>query len=368
MIPNAEQITELLRQIQPAALNTDIVSAGAVKNVTANEQTIVVDVQFGFPAGSVTAGFERRIEQLLQPVLAGRTLQLTVDWKVLAHATQGQTRPLEGVKNVVLVSSGKGGVGKSTTTVNLALALAAEGARVGLLDADIFGPSLPIMMGLAPGTQPGVEEQKYFVPPRAHGIQVMSIGFLVDSTTPVVWRGPKASGAIQQLALQSRWDDLDYLLVDMPPGTSDIQLTTSQKIPVAGSIVVTTPQEVAVADARKGIEMFDKVGIHVLGVVENMAVHVCSACGHKDAIFGSHGGEELAQQYDTNLLASLPLVSAIRAGADVGAPIVQAAPDSAEAALYQVAARRLAGALSLRPQAKPPAFARMVMQHDPAEG
>lgn len=367
MKPNAEKITEALQQIQPAALGTDIVSAGAVKNVAVDEQSVIVEILFGFPAASVAAGFERRIEQLLQSLLAGRKLRINIAWEVQAHATQGQTRPLPGVKNVVLVSSGKGGVGKSTTTVNLALALAAEGARVGLLDADIFGPSLPIMLGLAPGTKPGVQEQKYFVPPRAHGVQVMSIGFLVDDNTPVVWRGPKASGAIQQLALQSRWGDLDYLLVDMPPGTSDIQLTMSQKIPVAGSIVVTTPQEVAVADARKGIEMFEKVGIHVLGVVENMALHVCSACGHQDAIFGSHGGAALAEQYGTDLLASLPLVSSIRAGADAGTPIVQAAPDSAEAALYQVAARRLAGALSQRPAAKPPAFARMVMQHDPTQ-
>src|SRR5699024_9840916 len=367
MKPNAEQITDMLRQIQPAALGTDIVSAGAVKNVVADENSVAVEVVFGFPAASVVAGFERRIEQLVQPLLANRELSLSIGWEVRSHTTQGQTRPLPRVKNVVLVSSGKGGVGKSTTTVNLALALAAEGARVGLLDADIFGPSLPLMMGLAPGTEPGVEEQKYFVPPRAHGIQVMSIGFLVDSTTPVVWRGPKASGAIQQLALSSRWDDLDYLFVDMPPGTSDIQLTMSQKIPVAGSVVVTTPQEVALADARKGIEMFDKVGIHVLGVVENMSVHVCSSCGHHDAIFGHQGGADLAEQYDTNLLASLPLVSAIREGADTGAPIVLTAPDSAEAALYQVGARRLAGALSLRPKAKSAAFARMVMQHDPKQ-
>src|SRR5699024_6630553 len=263
MAPNTEQITELLRQIRPAALDMDIVSAGAVKEVQADENNVVIKVEFGFPAQSVAEGFKRRIEQLVQPALAGRALTVEVGWAIQAHATQGQTRPIDGVKNVVLGSSGKGGVGKSTSTVNLALALAAEGARVGLLDADIFGPSLPLMMGLAPGTEPGVEEQKYFVPPRAHGIQVMSIGFLVDSTTPVVWRGPKASGAIQQLALSSRWDDLDYLFVDMPPGTSDIQLTMSQKIPVAGSVVVTTPQEVALADARKGIEMFDKVGIHV---------------------------------------------------------------------------------------------------------
>lgn len=361
-----EQITDALRQIHPAALDTDIVSAGAVKHLQCDEQTVVLHVQFGFPATSVAAGFERRIEQLLIPYLGERKLQLTVDWEVKAHITQGQTRPLPTVRNVILVSSGKGGVGKSTTTVNLALALAAEGAKVGLLDADLFGPSLPLMMGLPEGTRPAYDEAKNFIPPKAHGVEVMSINFMVDEAkTPVVWRGPKASGAVLQLAQQTRWGDLDYLLVDMPPGTSDIQLTVAQRIPVAGSVVVTTPQEVALADARKGIEMFDKVGVHVLGVVENMAVHVCTACGNHDAVFGHQGGQQLAQEYETELLASLPLVATIREHADAGTPLVLAAPDSAEAALYQVGARRLAGALSLRETAKPPAFARMVMKHNP---
>lgn len=366
MKPDVEKITEALRQIHPAALGIDIVSAGAVKHLASDENKVELHVQFGFPATSVIAGFERRIRQLLVPYLAGRALTLTVDWEVKAHITQGQTRPLPTVRNVVLVASGKGGVGKSTTTVNLALALAAEGAKVGLLDADLFGPSLPLMMGLPEGTRPDYDEAKNFLPPASHGVEVMSINFMVDEAkTPVVWRGPKASGAVLQLAQQTRWGDLDYLLVDMPPGTSDIQLTVAQRIPVAGSVVVTTPQEVALADARKGIEMFNKVGVHVLGVVENMAVHVCSACGHHDAVFGDQGGQHLAQEYGTELLASLPLVSAIREYADAGTPIVLAAPDSAEAMLYQVAARRLAGALSLREAAKPPAFARMVMQHSP---
>lgn len=357
-----EQIRDALRQVHPAALGTDIVTAGAIKTLECQEDKVVLAVEFGFPAASVAEGFKRRIEQLLVPLLEGRKLELSVDWQVKAHLTQGQTRPLPTVRNVILVSSGKGGVGKSTTTVNLALALAQEGAKVGLLDADLFGPSLPLMMGLPEGTRPAYDEAKNFIPPKAHGVEVMSINFMVDEAkTPVVWRGPKASGAVLQLAQQTRWGDLDYLLVDMPPGTSDIQLTVAQRIPVAGSVVVTTPQEVALADARKGIEMFQKVGVHVLGVVENMAVHVCSACGNHDAVFGEQGGQALAQEYGVELLASLPLVSTIREQADAGTPLVVAAPDSAEAALYQVGARRLAGALSLREAAKPPAFARMIM-------
>lgn len=363
MKPQAEEIKALLKQVRPAALDVDIVEAGAVNTLHCDDETVELHVRLGFPADSILAGFERRIQQLVQPALAGRKLKLTVDWQVKAHATQGQTRQLPTVKNVILVSSGKGGVGKSTTTVNLALALAAEGAKVGLLDADLFGPSLPLMMGMPDGTRPAYDEAKNFLPPSAHGVEVMSIGFMVDEAkTPIVWRGPKASGGVLQLAQQTRWGDLDYLFVDMPPGTSDIQLTVAQRIPVAGSIVVTTPQEVALADARKGIEMFRKVGVHVLGVVENMAVHVCSECGHHDAIFGSHGGQDLATAYQTDLLASLPLVSTIREASDGGVPLVVASPDSAEAALYQVGARRLAGALSLRGAGKPPAFARMVME------
>lgn len=357
-------IRQALAAVVPDALGCDLLAASVLETVQVTDERVTVALSFGYPCETQLPLYRRQVTQALEPLLDGRRLELNLAWRVLPHRTQQQMAPLAGVKNVIAVSSGKGGVGKSTTAVNLALALAAEGAKVGMLDADVFGPSLPLMLGLPDGTRPGVEQEKFFLPPKAHGIEVMSIGFLVDAKTPVVWRGPKASGALQQLATQTRWGELDYLVVDMPPGTGDIQLTLAQRVPVAGAIVVTTPQEVALRDARKGIEMFGKVGIHVLGLIENMAVHVCSQCGHADPVFGSGGGARLAEQYQVPMLGSLPLASGIREQADSGTPLVLARPDSAEAALYMAAARRLAGRLSLRPHGQQ-AFARMVMTHTP---
>lgn len=255
---------------------------------------------------------------------------------------------LEGVKNIIAVASGKGGVGKSTTTVNLALAMAKLGHKVGILDADIYGPSQGLLLGFDAQTRPQVRDEKYFVPPVAHGIKVMSMAFLTTSETPMAWRGPMATGALMQILTQTDWQELDYLFVDMPPGTGDIQLTMSQKVPVTGSVIVTTPQDIALLDARRGIEMFRKVNIPVLGVVENMSTHICSNCGHAEAIFGEEGGKQLAEEYGVSELGKLPLSLSIRKLADSGAPTVLSEPDSGEAAIYLSIAEKVGATLASR--------------------
>jgi ATP-binding protein involved in chromosome partitioning len=272
----------------------------------------------------------------------------------VAHAVQPNLNPLPRIRNILAIGSGKGGVGKSTTAVNLALALAADGARVGVLDADIYGPSIPTMLGLS--GRPDSPDGKSIEPMRAHGIEAMSIGLLVDLDTPMIWRGPMATSALTQLLGETLWggeEGLDYLVVDLPPGTGDIQLTLAQKIPVAGAVIVTTPQDIATLDARKSLRMFEKVEVPVLGLIENMAVHVCSNCGHAEHLFGQGGGERMAAQYGVPLLGSLPLEIGIREQGDAGVPIVAARPDSAAAQAYREAARRLAEALAARPRAKP---------------
>jgi ATP-binding protein involved in chromosome partitioning len=264
--------------------------------------------------------------------------------KITAHAVQRGVQLLPGVKNIVAVASGKGGVGKSTTSANLALALAAEGATVGLLDADIYGPSQAMMMGV--NGRPESSDGKTMEPLLGHGVQVMSIGLLVDQDQAMIWRGPMATQALEQLLRQTNWDNLDYLVIDLPPGTGDIQLTLSQRVPVTGSVIVTTPQDIALIDAKKGLKMFEKVGIPILGIVENMAVHICSNCGHAEHIFGAEGGAKMAAQYGTELLASLPLAMSIRAQADSGTPTVAAEPDGEVAALYKALARKVASKIA----------------------
>ncbi|MGB0204063.1 MAG: iron-sulfur cluster carrier protein ApbC [Neptuniibacter sp.] len=255
---------------------------------------------------------------------------------------------MDGVKNIIAVASGKGGVGKSTTTVNLALAMAAEGHKVGILDADIYGPSQGMMLGVAEGVRPQPFSEQQFLPIEAHGLQSMSISYLIEEDTAMVWRGPMAAGALQQLIGQTHWQDLDYLFIDMPPGTGDIQLTLSQKVPVTGAVIVTTPQDIALLDAKKGIEMFRKVDIPVLGIVENMSVHVCSNCGHVEPIFGAGGGSEIAGKYETELLGQLPLALSIREQADSGKPTVIADPDGAHAQIYKEIAKKVASAVEAK--------------------
>jgi len=325
-----------------------LVDRGGVKGLEINGSSVSLSVHLGYPARGKSAAIEQQIRDLLLALDGIDAVELTLEWGIEANKTQNNMPSLHKVKNIVAVASGKGGVGKSTTSVNIALALAAEGAKVGILDADIYGPSVPKMLGIEEATRPEFLDEKHFYPIMAHGIQSMSMGYMVTDSTPMVWRGPMVSGALQQLLSQCMWQDLDYLVVDMPPGTGDIQLTLSQKVPVTGSVIVTTPQDIATLDAKKGIEMFRKVDIPVLGVVENMAMHTCSSCGHEEHIFGSGGGERIANEYQTDLLGALPLDLSIREFADQGEPTVVKEPESAIAAAYREIARKLAGQLAMR--------------------
>ena len=299
-----------------------------------------IKVALPYPARSRFAAIAAVFSERLAPLAGERKLVVDVVSTISSHAVQRGIPLLGGVKNIIAVSSGKGGVGKSTTAANLALALAAEGASVGLLDADIYGPSQPLMMGLQ-GQRPEVLDGK-LVPLPAHGVQTMSIGYLVDDDQAMVWRGPMVSQALQQLLNDTLWNELDYLVIDMPPGTGDIQLTLSQKVPVTGAIVVTTPQDIALIDAKKGLKMFEKVGVPILGIVENMAMHVCSQCGHEEHIFGHGGADKMSAQYGVDVLGSLPLDLSIRLSTDEGKPTVVAEPGGKLAARYQQIARRVA--------------------------
>lgn len=322
---------------------------------------IRVAVELGYPSG----GYEAALQQALEAHLAAEgfatAVELRLSSQIVAHAVQRGLTPLPGIANVVAVASGKGGVGKSTVAVNLALAWAQQGARVGVLDADIYGPSQPIMLGLQ-GEKPGVRDGKKLIPPRAHGVAAMSIGFLVDVEQPMVWRGPMVTSALNQLLSETDWGELDYLVIDMPPGTGDIQLTLAQKVPVAGAVIVTTPQDIALADARKGLKMFEKVNVPVLGIVENMSVHVCSNCGHAEHIFGAGGGERMAVQYGVELLGALPLDGRIREEVDGGRPTVVSAPDSARGEAYFSLARRTAGELARRSRDRSGAFPKIIVE------
>ncbi len=332
-------IEAALTQYIDPHLNLDPVSAGCLREVDIQGGKVSVRLQLGYAAGLFKSGWAQMLQMALENLEGVERAQVQVDCVIEAHKAQDQVSALANVKNVIAVASGKGGVGKSTTAANLALALAREGAKVGILDADIYGPSQGIMFGIPEGTRPEVKDQKWFVPLKAHGVEVMSMAFLTDDNTPMVWRGPMVSGALIQLITQTAWNDLDYLVVDMPPGTGDIQLTLAQKVPVAGAVIVTTPQDLALLDAKKGVEMFRKVNIPVLGVVENMAVHICSNCGHAEHLFGEGGGEKLAAQFGVDLLASLPLSMAIRMQSDGGKPTTVADPESQIAMIYQEVAR-----------------------------
>lgn len=341
-------VEKALTRYQDPYLNTDLLSAGCLQSLHIDDGQVSVELTLGYAADNIVKGIEQMLTVALEDVPGVRTALVKVGWAVQAAPTQGNTPSLANVKNIIAVASGKGGVGKSTTSVNLALALAGEGARVGVLDADIYGPSMGLMLGVPAGTKPQVRDEKWFVPPQAHGVQVMTMAFLADDKTPMAWRGPMVSGALMQLLTQTAWDDLDYLVVDMPPGTGDIQLTLAQKAPVTGSVIVTTPQDIALLDARKGIEMFSKVHIPVLGVVENMAVHVCSNCGHAEHLFGEGGGVRLAEEYGVELLGAMPLSMMIREQADGGKPTVIAEPECQISLLYQDMARNVAARLSAR--------------------
>jgi ATP-binding protein involved in chromosome partitioning len=333
------QVQSVLKQLIDPNTAKDFVSTRSVKNVKVSGDDVSLDIELGYPGKSQFEPIRRQVVQALKQ--AGATaVSVNVTSRVVPHAVQRGVKLIPGIKNIIAVASGKGGVGKSTTAVNLALALAAEGASVGMLDADIYGPSQPMMLGIA--GRPESKDGKSLEPMEGHGIQAISIGFLIDADTPMVWRGPMVTQALEQLLRDTRWRDLDYLVVDLPPGTGDIQLTLAQKVPVTGAVIVTTPQDIALIDARKGLKMFEKVGIPILGVVENMSTHVCPQCGHESHIFGSGGAEKMCRDYGTELLGELPLDASIREQADSGRPTVVADPEGRVAEIYRRIARRCA--------------------------
>ncbi|TAK91237.1 MAG: iron-sulfur cluster carrier protein ApbC [Burkholderiaceae bacterium] len=339
-----EDVKSCLAQVIDPNTGKDFVSSKTVRDVRVVGGEVLLRIELGYPAKTQHTALTALISDAVGALPGVTKVEVDLSSKIVAHAVQRGLKPLRSIKNIIAVASGKGGVGKSTTAINLALALTAEGARVGILDADIYGPSLPLMLGIdiAKTGRPQSADGQTIEPMHAHGLQASSIGFMIDQDQPMVWRGPMATQALQQLLEQTNWAELDYLIVDMPPGTGDIQLSLSQKVPLTGAVIVTTPQDIALLDARKGLRMFEKVGVPILGVVENMAVHVCSQCGHAEHIFGADGGKQMAQQYNVDYLGALPLDIAIREQTDSGKPTVVAAPDSAIAKTYCAIARKVA--------------------------
>ena len=362
MAVTKEAVEAALKNLIDPNTQKDFVASREVKGINVDGDTVSLEIELGYPANSQLNAIRNLVVGAVKAVPGVASVNVNVSYKIVAHAVQGTLKPLKGVKNIVAVASGKGGVGKSTTAANLALALAQEGARVGLLDADIYGPSMPQMMGLV-GQQPESDDGKTMHPLKAHGVQTMSIGFMIDVDSPMVWRGPMVTQALEQLLNQTNWDDLDYLVVDMPPGTGDTQLTLAQKVPVTGAIIVTTPQDIALIDARKGLKMFEKVGIPILGLVENMSIHICSKCGHEEHIFGHGGGEQMCKDYETEFLGALPLELAIREMADSGKPTVVGAPDSRAAEIYRTIARRVAVKVAERAKDMTHKFPNIVVQN-----
>ncbi len=346
MTVTEQALMDALKAVVDPNTGADFVSAKAIKNLSIQDGDVSFDVELGYPAKSQVAGFRKALIAAAKGAAGVNNVSVNVTTRIVAHAVQRGVQLLPKVKNIVAVASGKGGVGKSTTAVNLALALAAEGASVGLLDADIYGPSQPMMMGIE--ARPESEDGQTMEPLENYGVQVMSIGFLVGQDEAMIWRGPMATQALEQLLRQTNWKDLDYLIVDMPPGTGDIQLTLSQRVPMTGAVIVTTPQDIALLDAKKGIKMFEKVGVPILGVVENMAVHVCSNCGHIEHIFGVDGGKKMAAEYGMPYLGALPLNMQIRLQADSGKPTVVADPDGEVAGIYKALARQVAVAIAAK--------------------
>ena len=338
-----QQVESALKAVIDPHLDQDLVSAKCVKNIKVDGGKAMVDIVLGYPArGYVPELTAKLTEQVKAAGASDVTINVTSN--IVSHGVQKGVKPIDGVKNIIAVASGKGGVGKSTVAVNLALALSAEGAKVGILDADIYGPSQPRMLGVK--MKPDTKDGRKMEPITSYHLQAMSIGFLVDEETPMIWRGPMVTQALEQLLRETNWQELDYLVIDLPPGTGDVQLTLAQKVPVTGAVIVTTPQDIALLDARKGLKMFEKVEIPVLGVVENMSTHICSKCGHEEHIFGAGGGQRMADDYDVDFLGGIPLDIRIREQTDGGKPTVAAEPDGRLSQIYREIARRVAGKLS----------------------
>ena len=355
------QIETALKEVIDPHLGKDLVLSKAVKNIAIEGDNVAVEVSLGYPANGwkdeLAAQLKNRIASV--PGVANATVK--VEWSIGTHSVQKGVKPLQGIKNVIAVASGKGGVGKSTVAVNLALALSAEGAHVGILDADIYGPSQPRMLGVK--TKPESKDGRSLEPIQAYRLQVMSIGFLIDEETPMIWRGPMVTQALEQLLKDTNWKDLDYLIIDLPPGTGDIQLTLAQKVPVSGAVIVTTPQDIALLDARRGLKMFEKVEVPVLGIVENMSTHICSKCGHEEHIFGQGGGQRMAEQYGVDFLGALPLDIRIREETDNGQPTVVTDPDCRISQIFRDIARRVAAKLSLQKKDFTAKFPNIVIQN-----
>lgn len=355
-----EQVEAALTQIQDPYIGKDLVASNTVKNIEIDGGNVNVSVELGYPAKGIKDDVATEIEEKIREAGA-ESVEANVSWSIEARSVQKSLKPLENIKNVIAVASGKGGVGKSTTAVNLALALSMEGANVGVLDADIYGPSQPRMLGVS--GQPKSSDGKSLEPMESHGLQAMSIGFLIDEETPMIWRGPMVTQALEQLLNDTRWRGLDYLVVDLPPGTGDVQLTLAQKIPVSGAVIVTTPQDIALLDARKGLKMFEKVEVPVLGIVENMSIHICSECGHEESIFGEGGGARMAEESGVEMLGALPLDIHIREQADGGNPTVAAMPDSRIAEIYREIARKAAAKLASQSKDYSAKFPKIVIQN-----
>lgn len=362
-IDNAALEAAVAQYIDPY-LQQNLVELKALKNLSISGANVLAEIELPYACSGLHGAIREIITTHMEDIEGVEQVEVRVTSKVIAHEVQNNLKSMSNVKNIIAVASGKGGVGKSTNAVNLALAMAAEGARVGILDADIYGPSVGMMLGVADGTRPETFEDKAFLPIEAHGIQAMSMAFLVTEETPVVWRGPMVSGALQQLLTQTKWDDLDYLFIDMPPGTGDIQLTLSQKVPVTGAVIVTTPQDVALMDCKKGIEMFRKVNIPVFGVIENMSVHICSNCGHHEHLFGEDGGKRIAEAYDTTVLGEMPLHQTIREHIDQGRPTVVAEPDSEVTLIYRDIARKIGAQIATKAKNYRNVFPEIVVSSD----
>lgn len=355
------QVETALKEVIDPYLEQDLVSAKAIKAIKVDGPRVSVDVMLGYPAKGVKDALAARLRDKIMGISGVQDATVTVGFKIVTHGVQKGVKPIPGVKNIIAVASGKGGVGKSTTAVNLALALSADGAQVGILDADIYGPSQPRMLGAH--AKPESKDGRTMEPVMSYHLQSMSIGYLIDEETPMIWRGPMVTQALEQLLRDTSWKDLDYLIVDLPPGTGDIQLTLAQKVPVTGAVIVTTPQDIALLDARKGLKMFEKVEIPVIGIIENMSTHICSKCGHEEHIFGAGGGLKMAEQYDVDFLGALPLDLRIREDADGGRPTVVADPDGRVAQIYREIGRRVGARLSLMKKDFTASFPNIVIQN-----